>query len=167
MEKHAQSEVLASSGLLPLICGAATPAQAARLVAHLADPTMFGSAFPVPSIAARDAAHYAKDMWRGPVWINLNWLIALGLERYGYHDQAATLRRQTQHQIEIACEKYGTIFEFYDDRNEVAPPQLLRKGRCAPEVSYYHQCFHDYGWSATLYVDMVYAHHGQSALANR
>ena len=155
-ERHEPSPVLASSGFLPLICGAASKTQAARLAECLADPTMFGTAFPVPSIAAQDTQHYAKDMWKGPVWININWLIARGFERYGFGDVAAQLRSRTMEEIEDAFEKHGTLFEFYDDRREVTPPRLLRKGKCAPDVSPYHQVFHDYGWTASLYVDLAY-----------
>jgi len=57
--------------------------------------------------------------------------------------------------IENGCYRYGTMFEFYDDRNEVDPPALLRKGSCNPADGPYHQVFHDYGWTATLYVDLV------------
>ncbi len=157
LERQTHSPVLASAGFLPLICGAATPAQAARLAEHLVDPTRFASPLPVPSIAVRDVEHYAKDMWRGPVWINLNWLIARGFDRYGFADQAATLRQQTRQAIEAAGDQYATLFEFYDDRQQVAPPNLLRKGRCAPADSPYHQVVHDYGWTATLYADLLYA----------
>lgn len=162
IDRHAQSPVLASSGFLPLICGAATTTQAARLAEHLRDPKMFGTAFPVPSIAANDTDNYAKDMWRGPVWINLNWLIAFGFDRYGYDDVVATLRTQTMREIEGYCEEYGVLFEFYDDRREVAPPELLRKGKCESPG---HQVFHDYGWTASLYVDIVYS--AEKALRNR
>jgi len=68
---------------------------------------------------------------------------------------AAALREETCRMIEAGCAKYGTMFEFYDDRGEVEPPALLRKGSCDPGDSPYHQIFHDYGWTATLYVDMV------------
>jgi glycogen debranching enzyme len=156
LERRVLSDVRASSGFLPLICGAATAAQAECLAEHLRDPAQFGTPFPVPSIAASDTAHYAKDMWRGPVWINLNWLIARGFARYGYRELAAGLLAQTAREIEDACEKFGVLFEFYDDRKEVAPPALLRKGRCAPTQSPYHQVFHDYGWTATLYADIRY-----------
>lgn len=155
VDRAAPSTVLSSAGFLPLICGAATPRQAAQLAAHLHDPTMFGTPLPVPSIAARDTAHYAKDMWRGPVWINVNWFIARGLDRYGLHAHATQLRRQTTTEIERCCERYGTFFEFYDDRGNCEPPALLRKGRCAPAESPLLQVFHDYGWTATLYTDMV------------
>ena len=154
-QKGARSNVMAGSGFLPLICGAPSPEQAARLAAHLHNPATFGTPFKIATIAANDAAHYAKDMWRGPVWVNLNWLVTLGLRRYGLRDAADELTAQTLAEIERGYEQYGTLFEFYDDRQEVDPPHLLRKGRCAPEVSPYHQVFHDYGWTATLYVDMV------------
>lgn len=161
-ERRAPSSVLASSGFLPLICGAASKGQAARLAECLADPTMFGTAFPVPSIAAHDARHYAKDMWRGPTWININWMIARGFERYGFDDLAERLRFRTMKEIEDEFERSGTLFEFYDDRLEVAPPRLLRKGKCAPDISPYHQVVHDYGWTASLYVDLAYTgNHGE------
>jgi len=156
IERGVPSPVLASAGFLPLICGAASVEQARRLAAHLKDPGMFGTPLPVPSIAAKDRDHYAKDMWRGPVWINLNWLIAHGFERYGMKDLAGELRTHSTSEIEKFYGKYGTLFEFYDDRQEIDPPRLLRKGMCAPEVSPYHQVFFDYGWTATLYVDMVF-----------
>jgi len=84
-------------------------------------------------------------------------LIARGFDRYGLADVAATLRGQTLREIEACCDKYGVLFEFFDDRREVAPPDLLRKGKCAPEESPYHQIFHDYGWTAALYLDLVYS----------
>jgi hypothetical protein len=155
VERQGVSPVLSSAGFLPLICGAASPAQARRLAEHLADPRSFATPLPVASIAVKDAAHYRKDMWRGPVWINLNWLIAAGFERYGLHEVAADLRHRTMHEIEKFYLQFGSLFEFYDDRQEVPPPQLLRKGRCAPEISPYHQVFFDYGWTASLYVDWV------------
>jgi neutral trehalase len=155
-ERRALSSVLASSGFLALICGAASREQAARLAECLADPTMFGTAFPVPSIAAQDTQHYSKDMWRGPVWINLNWLIMRGFDRYGMKDVVAALRTRTMKGIEAGFGRYGVLFEFFDDRGEVEPPKLLRKGQCAPEKSPLHQVFHDYGWTATLYADMAY-----------
>ena len=155
VDRSEPSPVLASSGFLPLICGAASQAQAKCLAEHLTNPDTFGTALPVASVAQGNARHYAKDMWRGPVWINVNWLIAMGFERYGLRDAAGLIRDRSISVIESGIESYGTFFEFYDDRLEIDPPSLMRKGRCAPEESPYHQVFHDYGWTATLYVDMV------------
>lgn len=157
IEKQAPSPILAVSGFLPLICGAATAEQAESLLHHLHNPETFGTPFPVPSVAAFQAESYAKDMWRGPVWINLNWLIARGLDRYGYTREATTLRQQTLREIETHCESLGGFFEFYDAQKETPPPRLYRKGKCAPEESPYRQVVHDFGWTATLYVDMCYS----------
>jgi putative isomerase len=150
----ARNPILSSAGFLPLICGAASPEQAKALAKHLADPDMFATSFPVPSIAVRDWKHYSKDMWRGPSWVNMNWLIVRGFERYGMKEHAETLRSATLREVERTCEKYGTFFEYFDDRREVEPPQLLRKGINAPENPY-RQVIHEFGWTATLYVDLV------------
>ncbi len=50
-------------------------------------PTYVGEAF--------DPDRY----WRGPVWVNTNWLVARGLERYG-SDAAATVREHTRELVE-------------------------------------------------------------------
>lgn len=149
------SPVMASSGFLPLICGAPSMEQAAMLAAHLEDPRAFGSPFPVPSISGTCREFYSKDMWRGPVWTNINWLIIRGLKRYGFTRLADKLRDQTIAVQQTMTLRYGTFFEYYDDAMELDPPKLLRKGCNNPAKSPFHQAFHDYGWSATLFIDMV------------
>ena len=157
LDRSQPSPVLASVGFLPLICGAASAEQARMLADHLANPAMFATPFRIASIAVKDTFNYQKDMWRGPVWINVNWLIAYGFEKAGMPETARALRLETMREIEQTCEHFGTFFEYFDDRREIDPPALLRKGSCAPEVSPYHQVIHDYGWTATLYVDLLYS----------
>lgn len=144
--------VLSAAGFLPLVCGAPSPEQAARLAAHLRDPATFGRPLPIPTIVANEHGAYSKDMWRGPAWVNVNWLVARGLRRYGYEAEAARLVDRTMTVIEEQYAKHGCIFEYYDDEDVVDPPELLRKGSCNPD-EWIHQSIHDYGWSATLYVD--------------
>ena len=148
--------MLSLAGFLPLISGAPTAEMAEKLVRNLKNPETFGTPFPVPSISFSQPEFYSKDMWRGPVWININTLIARGLDRYGYRDEARQLRSRTMRELEKFYCRYGTFFEFYDDRNECDPPELLRKFRCDPDRSVYHQAFMDYGWSATLYIDLAF-----------
>ena len=153
-ETGTRTGILSCAGFLPLICGAASTAQAAMLAAHLENPDTFGRPLPVPSIAPLSGNGYAKDMWRGPVWVNINWLIEYGLRRYGYHALADRIVRQTCKAIEAAFDRHGCIFEYYDDEGVREPPDLDRKGPCNPE-EWIHQVIHDYGWSSTLYVDWV------------
>jgi putative isomerase len=155
-QRQKLSPVLSSAGFLPLICGAATPQQAEALARHLRDPNMFGTAFPVPSIPVRDRKNYSEDMWRGPSWVNINWLIARGLERYeGLQDMAKSLDAMTTREVERKCEAYGTLFECFDSRSRIDPPFMPRKGRWDPK-SDIHTVVKEYGWSATLYLDRVF-----------
>ena len=151
-----RTDIMSSAGFLPLYCGAATPEQAAKMAAHLTDPETFGTPLRVPSIAKNNVAAYKKDMWRGPVWTNINYMICLGLERYGYHDLAKSIMQDTMREQERLYLEFGTFFEFHDDRKELTPPQLERKGR-TEDGSYhpFHQVFHDYGWSGTLFIEML------------
>ena len=150
-----QTHVFSCVGFLPLLCGAASNDQAIWLARHLEDPEMFQTRVPVASVAVKNRDVYSKDMWRGPTWVNMNWLIAEGFSRYGMETQAEAIRSVTRSEIERTVEKGGVFFEYFDDRGEVEPPQLLRKGQCAPELSPYHQVIHDFGWTATLYVDLL------------
>ena len=156
VENGCRTDIMSSAGFLPLYCGAATPEQAARLAAHLTNPETFGTPLRIPSIAKSNTAAYRKDMWRGPVWTNINYLTALGLERYGYHDLAKSIVQDTLHEQEKWCLECGTFFEFYDDRKEVEPRALERKGKMPAVYSPMHQALHDYGWSATLYLEMLF-----------
>jgi|GEM_PF-6846842 len=46
--------------------------------------------------------------------------------------------------------------EFYDEHGVTRPDKLPRKGRTYPS-SPYHQAIQDYGWTSTLYTDLVYS----------
>ena len=151
-----QAGVLSVAGFVPLICGAPTPEQARRLATHLERGGLFDSPLPVASISPQQSEYYAKDMWRGPVWVNLNWLVAYGFARYGMRDVAAMIREKSLAEIESRYEQYGAFFEYYDDERSVPPPRLLRKGCCDP-TQLLHHVIHDYGWTATLYADMALA----------
>lgn len=151
-----QTGVLSAAGFLPLLCGAASARQAQRLADHLRDPATFGTPLPVATLAPKDAPGYAPDMWRGPVWVNLNWLIMRGFARYGMADVARRLRRATIEAVAQEYERYGVLFEYYDDQRQIPPPALLRKGRNDPS-SPYRQPIHDYGWTATLLADLLLA----------
>lgn len=154
-----QQALMASSGFLPLFCGAADMSQAEQIVEHLDRPDTFGTALQVPSIAhSMQREDCKKDMWRGPVWMNMNWLIAYSLEEYGFQAHAERIRLRSCQVIDKYFEQYGVIFEFYDDDDEVSPPNLPRKGQNAPEASPYHQVIHDFGWSGSLLLDWAYQH---------
>ncbi|HBT64051.1 MAG TPA: hypothetical protein DEB10_05250, partial [Ruminococcaceae bacterium] len=76
-------KVKAVSSFLPLFAGICEKTQADSLVRHLTDNRSFNTEFSIPSISIDDTT-FGTDMWRGPVWINYNYMIILGLRDYGY-----------------------------------------------------------------------------------
>lgn len=153
-------KVSAVTSFLPLFAGICNEEQAARLVADLQDPETFGTAFGVPTISKQDAT-YGSDMWRGPVWINFNYFIILGLREYGYTDLANQLQESTLRQIEQWYLKDGVIYEFFDCEARRSPSELARKAICLkPADDTVWVCaIRDFGWSSTLYATMVLDNH--------
>ncbi len=150
------SGVLASSGFLPLLCDIPED-QIEGLCAHLNNPETFATPFPIPSIVSKDAEH-STDMWRGPTWICINWLVAEALDKHNRQELALALRRKTVEEIERWFYNYGTFFEYYDDQGACTPPRLMRKGKTPAEGDHDchpHQAIKDFGWTATLYLDLV------------
>jgi putative isomerase len=158
----AQQPLLTAAGFLPLFCGAPTPERARRLAAHLRDPKTFATALPVATVSPSHRDQYTKDLSRGPAWVNVNWCIAKGFERYGLIEEARLIRDRTLAAIETYYQRHGALFEFYDADDLVPPPQLPRKGRNEPG-SAKHQAIHDILRTAALYVDWCAAADGADA----
>ncbi|MBR3837260.1 MAG: hypothetical protein IKJ74_03855 [Clostridia bacterium] len=156
LKKGAHHKVWAVSSFLPLLAGICSPKQAEALLGHLQDPESFATPFSVPSISKKDAT-FGSDMWRGPVWINYNYMIIEGLEQYGFEECARSLRENTLSTVNFWYRKGGVLFEFYDSENCRAPWELNRKG---PPFEPYDfeirpQAIRDYGWSNTLTFDLL------------
>lgn len=81
--------------LLPLYAGCISKTRAAELVKLLEQDYSFGPAYPVPTVPLNSAWFNAKLYWQGPSWVNMNWLVIRGLQRYGYNDHAAALTEST------------------------------------------------------------------------
>ncbi len=139
---------------LPMIAGIPSPDQARRMVEeHLTQESEFWGPTPVPTVAF-DEPQYSDDMWRGPTWMNVNYLIWEGLKAYGFDDVADELRRRSMAAVEHwytgVDPALSGIFEFYDPRAATHPFWLHRKGG---------QCgvggiavIRDYCFTAALYI---------------
>ncbi len=134
---------------LPLIGMIPVVTQADILVDHLTDPETFWSPMPVPTVAL-DEPEYSDDMWRGPSWINVNYLIWEGLCNYGYDNVADQLRRRSMAAIQKWYYEAGGVFEYYDPANETHPFWLHRKGGQAGEGGI--GTIRDYNFTAALYI---------------
>jgi glycogen debranching enzyme len=106
-----------------------------RLVTHLTDPRQFWPRYPVPTVSLDDPKFDPLQMWRGPTWVNVNYLLIEGLTRAGYADLARELRRRT---LDLIASR-GDIYEYYHPQTGVNPPK-------AASI---------FGWSAAVYIDLA------------
>lgn len=121
--------------LLPLWTGRYSKDITARLVAHLHDPATFWPTWPIPTVALNDPAFDPKQMWRGPVWANINYLFVEALARNGYEALAGELRRKTLDLIML----HPDIYEYYDPLTGERPP------KAAPI----------FGWTSAVFIDLA------------
>ncbi|MHC4444795.1 MAG: MGH1-like glycoside hydrolase domain-containing protein [Planctomycetota bacterium] len=96
-------------GFFTMTCGAATKKQAAILVKQLRDPKQWRSPCPVPTVAMDDKTYKTDGYWGGDMWPATTYLVTLGLNRYGYHEDAYKL---TKKMIDLFITK--GIYEHYD-----------------------------------------------------
>jgi len=128
-------EVLTPFNLFPLITGRMPKRILERLVRHLTDPGEFWPNYPIPSVALNDPKFDPQQMWRGPTWANINYLLVEGLLRCGYSDLAHELRRRT---LDLLAGQ-NDIYEYYNPLSGENAP------RAAPI----------FGWSAAIFIDLA------------
>jgi len=96
-------------GFFTMTCGAATKEQAAALVKQLRDPKQWWAPCPVPTVAMDDKFYKSDGYWGGDMWPATTYLVTLGLNQYGYHQEAYQLTRKM---IDLFTQK--GIYEHYD-----------------------------------------------------
>lgn len=100
-------EAESASHFIALFGGCATREQAERLVERMTRPD-YWTEYPIPSSPVTSPTFAPDEYWRGNTWIPVNYLIYLGLRRYGYAELATRLAEKT-----VAMVSSHGIFEFY------------------------------------------------------
>jgi hypothetical protein len=106
------SRRLSPENFYPLAAGLVDGERAKRMMATLLDSKKFWGEYPLPAISRDDPAFAAAAPGRGAIWAPMNYLVYLGLKRYGYHAEAAELARKAFAIARSASEKTGR----YDDQ---------------------------------------------------
>lgn len=145
LESEERIHMGTASSFAPLWAGVPSPERARAMAARLQSPTFSGAAgdgFLVPSHELDSPAFDPLKYWRGPVWMNLNWLIAHGLERYGERALAGRLRDDAL-----------TLVRRYGFREYFSPFRTEDRG---PVGGYGSEGF---SWTAALSIDLLAAEH--------
>lgn len=121
--------------LMPLLTGRLPEPVKAALAAQLADPAALGAPFPLPTVGFSEPEFHQNRMWRGPVWLNVNWLVVQGLLRSGLEAEATALAEQT---VEMVVGS-GGLHEYWNP---------LTGRRAAGATT-------GFGWSAALFIDLA------------
>lgn len=118
--------------LLPLYAGSISQERVKQLVELLKNRKVFGSRYPVPSVPLNSPGFNPMRYWQGPTWINTNWLIIDGLERYSFSKEASDLRERT---LELVA-KSGPSEYFNPKNGQPAGAQ-------------------NFSWTAALIIDLL------------
>jgi hypothetical protein len=129
-------EVDTAAGFLPLFAGAATREQAKVLYDRLNSCSFCalhqGNCFTIPNYDTQKEGFDRSNYWRGPVWVNINWMLAQGLRRYGYTAKADSLQKDLlQLPIRFGFHEY---FDSFDGTGYGSD---------------------NFSWTAALFIDLV------------
>lgn len=128
-----------SSGFMPLFAGVCDTAQASKLVNHLTKSFQKTSDWHLcASCSFTEASFNPVKYWRGPVWINVNWMLYLGLIEYGYKIEGNLVKNDSLYLIE----NFGS-FEYFDPRPD---NEVNQKRGIGADL---------FSWTAALYLDFT------------
>jgi neutral trehalase len=132
----------ASSGLMPLFAGVPDAARAGKVVERLQSAAFSGTPqqpyYLCPSFTPLSDKFDRQKYWRGPVWINMNWMLFHGLNHYGYHELAEKVKADS---LELLSH-YG-FYEYFDPIRGIVHEQHQGYGS------------RQFSWSAALCLDWV------------
>jgi alpha,alpha-trehalase len=113
--------VIAWSNFLPLVDGLISRGEARRMISlYLLNPAQMRSDHGLRSLSAFDHLYNNEAIidpysnWRGPIWINANFLDWIALRRYGFTNEAHWLAITLASNIHSDIVKWGSMHEDYD-----------------------------------------------------
>lgn len=130
---------ISSSSFSPLYAGIPDKDKADKLVNTMQEKFGGEGKYLCASFDPTSTRYNPKKYWRGPVWINMNWLLYNGLKRYDYQEVATRIKNDS---IEL-IEKFG-FHEYFDARKEIENKE--NGGGYGGD---------NFSWSAALIIDLL------------
>ena len=127
--------VVTPFSLYPLWTGQLPDHIRARLLGQLTNPESFWGEMVLPSVARNDPHYDPQTMWRGPVWVNINYFFIEALRQIGEDELATELQVKTLDLIN----RHTSIYEYYD--SATGDPASN-----AADI---------FGWTAAVFIDLA------------
>ena len=129
-----------ASGFIPLFAGVPNKDQAIKISRRL-DSNSFcrldNVCLAVPSYDKEKPGYSPNRYWRGPIWININYMLYHGLRHYGLDDYAERVKASI-----IKLTQQCGLYEYYD-----------------PDTGQGHGAS-NFSWTASLLLDLLYEEEG-------
>jgi glycogen debranching enzyme len=127
-----------SSGFMPLFAQICDAEQRQRLAQHLTTSFAPDARWKLcPSTAVDEPTFDAVKYWRGPVWVNVNWMLYHGLRRSGLNELAERVKSDT-----LGYLMRAGLWEYFDPR-PAEPGRHVGLGT------------DEFSWSAALALDFL------------
>jgi len=140
-----QIQVETAAGFMPLFGGVASHTQALEILEYMNSASFCkiheNNCFAIPNYDKTKKDFSRKNYWRGPVWININWMLYQGLKRYRFRKKAEHLEKTI---IELPV-RFG-FYEYFDSKYGTGYGTK------------------DFSWTASLFIDLVYDYNKNSLL---
>ena len=127
--------VITPFNLFPLWTGQLPDNIRNRLIGHLTNPEAFWGENILPSVARNDPHYEPRTMWRGPVWVNINYFFIEALHQIGEDLLADELTHKT---LDLIIRHPG-IYEYYNSENGEPPAKASAA----------------FGWTAAVFIDLA------------
>jgi glycogen debranching enzyme len=128
-------QVVTPFSLYPLWTGQLPQQIRDRLLAHMLDPQEFWGDYALPTVARNDPHFDSSTMWRGPIWVNINYIFIEALRQIGELDLARTLQEKT---LRLVMNHPG-MYEYYDGETGQPSPTAASA----------------FGWTAAVFIDLA------------
>ena len=135
VEQKSLHKILTPASFTPLWARLPIPEKTARsmIERYLLDPNRFFGQYPFPTVAYNEPTYKPDSWWRGPVWMNVAWIMVEALDAYGYEKEAEEATSRLLDMMTRSDELYE-LYSSADGRPKGCP---------------------GYGWTSAVFMDLA------------